>query len=101
MKLLSSFARSPLSYFALLGVPFLAIPAFYLLLVAVAPRPVSFGSSWGQAVIFSLGMTLMAGVYFVLLGLLAELVVKVFRRSDRVLVSQASAAKYQRAGGAA
>ena len=101
MKLLSSFARSPLSYFALLGVPFLAIPAFYLLLVALAPRPVSFGSSWGQAVIFSLGMTLMAGVYFVLLGLLAELVVKVFRRGDRVLVSHVPAAGHQRAGGVA
>lgn len=88
MKLLSSFAKSPLPYFALLGVPFLLLPAFYLVLVAFAPRPVSFGSGWGQAVLFSLGMTLMAGVYFVLLGLLAELVVKVFSRKDRVIVSR-------------
>lgn len=95
MKMLSSFARSPLPYFALLGVPFLLLPAMYLVGAWLLPGSISFGTTWGQAVILNLGVTSMAGVYFVLLGLLAELVVKLSRRSDRPMSSRPKASAWR------
>ncbi|MEM9801391.1 MAG: glycosyltransferase family 2 protein [Planctomycetota bacterium] len=88
MKMLSSFAKSPLQYFVLLSIPFVLAPLLYLVVASFGDDSLTFGTGWGQAAILTLGLMAMAGVYFVLLGLLAELVVKVFRRSDRPLSSR-------------
>ena len=88
MKMLSSFAKSPLSYFALLSMPFVIVPPLYLLAAFLNAESVSFSTGWGQAALLTFGLMTMAGVYFILLGLLAELVVKLFRRSDRPLSSR-------------
>ena len=91
MKMLSRFAKSPLTYFALLSVPFVVIPPLYFLIAFATTESVNLGTRWGQAAILTLGLMAMSGVYFVLLGLLAELVVKLFRRSDRPLSSRTAA----------
>lgn len=85
MKLLSSFARSPLAYFVIFGAPFVLLPLIYLAVAAAQPEPVSFENRWGYAVIVTLSVSVMTGIYFALLGLLAELVVKLSRRNDRPL----------------
>ncbi|MEM9379477.1 MAG: hypothetical protein AAGB93_05950 [Planctomycetota bacterium] len=90
MKMLSSFAKSPLTYFALLSIPFVVTPPLYFLVAFLSADSLSFNTGWGQAALLTLGLMAISGVYFLLLGLLAELVVKVFRRSDRPLSSQAA-----------
>ncbi|MGD2019260.1 MAG: glycosyltransferase family 2 protein [Planctomycetota bacterium] len=99
MKMLSSFARSPLPYFALLSVPFVVTPPLYFLAAIATSDAPTFDTGWGQAALLTLGLMASAGVYFVLLGLLAELVVKVFRRSDRPLTSASGTRMVPRTGG--
>ena len=101
MKMLSSFARSPLPYFALLSVPFVVTPPIYFLAAIASSDAPTFDSGWGQAALLTLGLMASAGVYFVLLGLLAELVVKVFGRTDRPLSSAGSRRPVPRTGGLA
>ena len=88
MKMLSSFAKSPLPYFTMLSLPFVAIPILYFAVGFLGPDSLSFTTRWAQAMIVTLGLTSMAGVYFILLGLLAELVVKLNARSDRPMSSR-------------
>ena len=88
MKMLSSFAKSPLPYFTMLSIPFVAVPILYFAVGFLGPESLSFTTRWAQAMIVTLGLTSMAGVYFLLLGLLAELVVKVNKRSDRPMSSR-------------
>jgi glycosyltransferase involved in cell wall biosynthesis len=76
MKMLSSFSRSPLSYFALLATPFVLLPVLYLM-VGAWGFGVTFSGNWGQAALLTFVLVSMAGMYFLMLGLLAELVVKV------------------------
>ena len=90
MKMLSTFSRSPLSYFALLATPFVLSPILYLALGAWRDGGVSFSSNWGSAVLLTFGLVGMAGMYFVMLGLLAELVVKVSGRPFDPLTQRAS-----------
>ena len=101
MKMLSSFAKSPLTYFALLSVPFVLVPPLYFVAAFAAGDSPTFTTGWGQGAILTLGLMAMTGVYFLLLGLLAELVVKVFRRSDRPLSSRGAEPRLADAGGAA
>ncbi|WP_419191243.1 glycosyltransferase family 2 protein [Saltatorellus ferox] len=88
MKMLSSFAKGPLPYFTMLSLPFVAIPILYFAIGFLGPESLSFSTRWAQAMIVTLGLTSMAGVYFILLGLLAELVVKLNMRSDRPMSSR-------------
>ncbi len=88
MKMLSSFARSPLYYFALLAAPFVLLLPLYFGVAVFRGASLSFGTSWGQGALFTMGMLGTTGVSFILMGLLAELVIKVFRRSDRPLSSR-------------
>ncbi len=88
MKMLSSFAKSPLPYFTMLSLPFVAIPVLYFAFGFLGTDSLSFTTRWAQAMIVTLGLTSMAGVYFILLGLLAELVVKLNMRSDRPMSSR-------------
>jgi len=92
MKMLSSFARHPLQYFVLLGMPFMLIPAVYLAAAIAEKGSLPLETRWGQVVAVTLGMTAMTGVFFVLLGLLAELAVKLFGRHDRPLAAGAGGA---------
>ena len=101
MKMLSSFAKSPLPYFTLLSIPFVVTPPLYFVAALLSSEAPTFDSGWGQAALFTLGLMISAGVYFVLLGLLAELVVKVFGRSDRPLSSADGSAAVLRTGGVA
>jgi len=86
MKMLSSFSRSPLTYFALLASPFVLLPVLYLIVGAWGFGGVDFSSNWGQAALLTFILVSMAGVYFLMLGLLAELVVKVSGRPFDPLV---------------
>ena len=105
MKMLSSFAKRPLPYFAMLSLPFVLVPILYFGIGFLTADTVHFNTGWGQAVIVTLGLNSMAGVYFLLLGLLAELIVKLNMRSDRPMASRISVAVDKRgdalAGGAA
>ena len=88
MKMLSTFSRSPLTYFALLASPFVLLPVVYLLIGAWTFGAVAFDSSWGQAALLTFMLVSMAGMYFLMLGLLAELVVKVSGRPLDPLVQR-------------
>ncbi|MCP3920343.1 MAG: glycosyltransferase family 2 protein [bacterium] len=77
VKMLSSFSRSPLQYFALLAMPFAALTAFFLAVGIANYGEISFDNKWGQSVLLTFMLFSMACIYFLLLGLLAELVVKV------------------------
>lgn len=88
MKMLGSFARHPLPYFALIGLPFMVLPALYLGAAVLEDGSLPLATRWGQVTAVTLGMTAMTGIYFVLLGLLAELAVNLFRRHDRPLATQ-------------
>lgn len=72
IKMISSFSQRPLQYFALLALPFaLATPV----LLVTAWLSGEYGIR-EQAVVIAFLLSFMACVYFVLLGLLAELAVK-------------------------
>lgn len=88
MKMLSSFSRSPLTYFALLASPFVLLPLVYLTIGVWVFGGVNFRNSWGQAAVLTFVLVSMAGMYFLMLGLLAELVVKVSGRPFDPLVQR-------------
>ena len=77
VKMVSSFSRSPLQYFGLLALPFLALALVFAVRTGLQVGHVGFASNWGQAALLVYILTIMAGAFFVMLGLLAELVVKV------------------------
>ena len=77
VKMIASFTRSPLSYFALLAAPFALATLGFILSVVWNPEAVSFDNAWGQASLLTFILLSMACAYFLLLGLLAELIVKV------------------------
>ncbi|MDP6386944.1 MAG: glycosyltransferase family 2 protein [Planctomycetota bacterium] len=77
VKMVSSFSRSPLQYFGLLALPFLALALVFAVRTGLQVGHVDFASNWGQAALLVYILTIMAGAFFVMLGLLAELVVKV------------------------
>ncbi len=76
IKMVSSFSRSPLQYFALLATPFICAAGVFGLRTMLQWGEVSFDNNWGQATLLVFMLVLMAGAFFLLLGLLAELVVK-------------------------
>lgn len=76
VKLVTSFARSPLVYFALLALPFMVAMLAFAAMVAWSDEPVSFENQWGRAAMMTLSLFAMTIVDFLLFGLLAELVVK-------------------------
>ncbi len=76
IKMISSFSHRPLQYFALLTAPF-AIGLFaYMTSLLLAGRPVDFDTEWGRVAMVLFMLTFMLCAYFVMLGLLAELIVK-------------------------
>ena len=77
VKMIASFSRSPLSYFAFLAAPFAMASLGFVGAVLADSRAVSFQNNWGQAALLTFILLSLACVYFLMLGLLAELVVKV------------------------
>jgi len=77
VKMIASFSRSPLRYFGLLSMPFLALAAVFAVRAGLQVGDVDFGENWGQAALLVYILTVMAGAFFLMLGLLAELVVSV------------------------
>lgn len=77
VKMISSFSRSPLTYFAFLAAPFAMATLGFVGSVLVNFGEVTFENNWGQAALLTFILLSMACVYFLMLGLLAELVVKV------------------------
>ncbi|MFT5051258.1 MAG: glycosyltransferase involved in cell wall biosynthesis [Chlamydiales bacterium] len=76
LKMISSFSRRPLQYFALLSAPFALISLVFLASGVRDQTLETHRTFWGHAILVTSVPLLMACVYFLLLGLLAELVVK-------------------------
>jgi glycosyltransferase involved in cell wall biosynthesis len=76
VQMIASFSQRPLSYFALLTAPF-AVLLLGLLASAVAnAQRITMDKSWGNVALLTTMLVLMLCVYFLMLGLLAELAVK-------------------------
>lgn len=76
IKLITSFSQHPLRYFAAITVPF-ALATLVLFATALAAASGGALDDRGERVlVLAFMLSVMAGVYFLLLGLLAELVVK-------------------------
>ncbi len=76
VKMIASFARSPLTYFALLAAPFAMACLGFVGSVLLHSGDVTFQNHWGQVSLLTFILLSMVGVYFLMLGLLAELIVK-------------------------
>lgn len=76
VKMLASFSQRPLSYFALLTAPFAILLAGLLASAAANADRITHDKSWGNVALLSTLLVLMLCVYFLMLGLLAELAVK-------------------------
>lgn len=91
IQLISSFSHRPLQFFGLLTAPFVIATTGYLLTLVFVAEPESFETQWGQRALFLFMLLFMLCAYFVMLGLLAELIVKASGlhrpRRSRVLVS--------------
>ncbi len=88
IKMLATFLRSPLGYFALLSLPFVGLALMVGLWKAVGPGESSGAFTWW----FAVALFLQSAAYFLLLGLLAELVISMsglhHRRSFDPLLAQ-------------
>ncbi len=76
VKMLASFSQRPLSYFALLTLPFALLLAGLLASAVANADRITHDKSWGNVALLSTLLVLMLCVYFLMLGLLAELAVK-------------------------
>lgn len=76
IKMISSFSHRPLQYFGLLTAPFAIGLGAYMVSLAVSGEQLNFDTEWGRIALVLFMLTFMLCAYFVMLGLLAELVVK-------------------------
>lgn len=76
VKMIASFSRRPLQYFGMLVLPFALMAMIFVARLIAASQAVDFDTRWGRGVTLAFIMCFMACVDFILLGLLAELVVK-------------------------
>lgn len=76
VQLVGSFVRSPLIYFALCTLPFVLATLLFATMIAWDNQPVSFSNQWGQGALMIMSLFVMTIVDFLLLGLLAELIVR-------------------------
>lgn len=76
IKMISSFSHRPLQYFALLTAPFVLILFTYVIVLAFTEDVLNFDTQWGRTAQILFMLVFMLCAYFVMLGLLAELVVK-------------------------
>lgn len=91
IKMLTTFTRHPLQYFALLSLPFFSMLLLFVGSVALSTRDVDFDNAWGSVALVVFTLFFMLCLFFVLLGLLAELAVKASgmhgARTHRILVT--------------
>jgi glycosyltransferase involved in cell wall biosynthesis len=76
IKMITSFSQRPLTYFVAIAVPFAATTTGLVIAAAMYAGRGVWGRGTEQMVFMAFLLSFMAGVYFFLLGLLAELVVK-------------------------
>ena len=76
VQMVGSFVRSPLIYFALCTLPFVLATLMFATMIAWDDQPVSFSNQWGQGALMVMSLFVMTIVDFLLLGLLAELIVR-------------------------
>jgi len=76
VKMVSSFSQRPLSYFALLALPFAGLFGIAFVTAVLHADRLTVDKRWGNVALFTALVLLMICVYFLMLGLLAELVVK-------------------------
>ncbi len=77
IKLISSFSRRPGQYFGLLALPFSLVILGFVLFAVLRADEIGPRGDWGHVGVLVVLLFLSLIVYFVLLGLLAELAVKV------------------------
>ncbi len=75
IKMIASFTGRPLQYFALLALPF-ALGTVVLLVTGLTEHDGALSGTTGQILVLAYLLTFMACVYFLMLGLLAELAVR-------------------------
>jgi glycosyltransferase involved in cell wall biosynthesis len=76
VQMLASFSQRPLSYFALLTAPFAMLLLGLLVSAATNAQRITSDKSWGNVALLTTMLVGMLCVYFLMLGLLAELAVK-------------------------
>jgi glycosyltransferase involved in cell wall biosynthesis len=76
VKMLASFSQRPLSYFALLTAPFAMLLVGLLASAFANADRITHDKGWGNVALVTTLLLLMLCVYFLMLGLLAELAVK-------------------------
>ena len=89
IKLISGFSQRPGQYFGLLALVFVVGILFFLSFAVFNSQVISLREAWGHVLVMFVLLFSMTVVYFVLLGLLAELVVKasgMHGEKSRVLV---------------
>jgi glycosyltransferase involved in cell wall biosynthesis len=90
ITMLSSFSQRPLRYFVLLTLPFWALLLLFVVDCITKYDQISFDNNWGQVALLVYLVFFMLCLYFVMLGLLAELAVKASgmhrARVQRILV---------------
>jgi glycosyltransferase involved in cell wall biosynthesis len=91
IKMLASFSQRPLQYFALLTLPFAILLIAFLASCLVSHEQINFDSGWGQVAVIVFMLFFMTCLFFIMLGLLAELAVKASgmhrARQHRILVT--------------
>ena len=75
IKLISQFAHRPLHFFGLFTLPFGAFSAFVLFTGTVDLRNMRLDAEWLPAVFMTVMLFVLLSIYFLMLGLLSELVV--------------------------
>ena len=76
IKMISSFTQRPAQYFGLLATPFAVATLWFVGFALLHANEIPLRNTWGYVVVMIALLFSMTVVYFVLLGLLAELVVK-------------------------
>lgn len=93
IKMVTAFGQRPLLYFVTLTLPFVAASLVFVADCAIHWREVSFDNQWGRAALVIYMLLSMLCIYFIGLGLVAELAVKASgmhaRRVSRVLRARA------------
>lgn len=93
IKMVTAFGQRPLLYFVTLTLPFVAASLIFVADCAIHWREVSFDNQWGRAALIIYMLLSMLCIYFIGLGLVAELAVKASgmhaRRVSRVLRARA------------
>jgi glycosyltransferase involved in cell wall biosynthesis len=76
IKMLSSFSQRPLQYFALLSMPFGVLLTAFVISCLASQEQINFDNGWGQVAVIVFMLFFMTCLFFIMLGLLAELAVK-------------------------